>query len=738
MRHSLLKTLLITLASCGLVFVFSAPSHAAINPMISFQGKLTNPDGTNVTDNNYSIRFRIYTDPSADTGSCANTCKWEETQGSVAVASGLFHVNLGSVTALPGSVDFNGNALYLGVKVGSDAEMTPRVRLTAAPYAFNSDTLDGLDSAAFVQLSGGNINLGSGTITSGAVNGVTIGSTIQPSAAGALTVSANGSNALTLTGGAASNWTTTAGLLTIQGAGGVTISTPNVSGASSSISVQGGNSSSGTAGNVSIDTGTTSTGTPTVNVGATNAKAVQIGNNSSNPAVTIASGTGAISIGTGGQNRTIDIGTGAAVQTITIGSTTSSSSLALRSGTGNLSITTQGTGTIGVGNNAVAQTIAVGNSTGATTVSVDCGTGACNFGTTATAHATSVGSTNGASSLTLQAGTGNLSITTQGTGQLNVGANAVAQTITVGNTTGATSLLLQAGTGGLDITTQGTGTLDIGNNAVAQTINLGNGTGATTVSVLCGTGACGFGNNAVAHTTTVGSTTGTAGTVLQAGSSGLSLTSGGNIVLGTSDTTGTLLVLDVKTNAGDPSGVGTGGGMYYNSSNNKFRCHQASRWVDCITGTVAVLTANTGAIANTETQVLGYTIPANSTVAGDTYAITAYYSRAGTTSASPVFRVRVGTTSLSGNIAATLTPTAFATANNGTVTALVTIRTTGASGTVGGGLTDAHSGTTPTASTTTAVAVDTTANKIIELTAISGNAGNSYTFTYATIQRLNK
>lgn len=216
-RLLLALTALCTVAAYLLV---QAPAQAAINPMISFQGKLTNPDGTNVADNTYSIRFRIYTDPSADTGSCANTCKWEETQGSVSVSGGLFHVNLGSGTALPGSVDFNGNALYLGIKVGSDAEMTPRVRLTAAPYAFNSDTLDGIDSSALVQLSpgsqqSGDINI-SGTVTSGAVNGISIGSTIQPSAAGALTVRSNGANALNLTGGAASTWDVGNNLLSLQ------------------------------------------------------------------------------------------------------------------------------------------------------------------------------------------------------------------------------------------------------------------------------------------------------------------------------------------------------------------------------------------------------------------------------------------------------------------------------------------------------------------------------------------
>jgi hypothetical protein len=528
---------LFTLTACLLL---QSPARAAINPMISFQGKLANPDGTNVGDANYSIRFRIYTDPSADTGACANTCKWEETQGSVSVAGGLFHVNLGSGTALPGSVDFNGSTLYLGIKVGSDAEMTPRVRLTAAPYAFNSDTLDGLDSTAFVKLSpgvqqSGFINV-SGAITSGAINGltltqaadgftlaggttsrtltvtganITIGSTIQPTSAGALIVQSNGSNALTLTSGAAATWSTSAGLLTVQGAGGVTINTPNVSGATGAISLQTGNSSAGTAANISIDTGTTSTGTPTVNLGATNAKAVQIGNNTSNPALTIDSGTGTIAIGTGGQARTINFGTGGA-----------------------------------------------------------------------------------------------------------------AQAVTVGSTNGASGLDLQAGTGGIDITTQGTGAINIGNNAVAQTINIGNATGATTVAVLCGTGACGFGNNAVAHATTVGSTTGNATTVLQAGTGGLSLTSGANIVLGTSDTTGTLLVLDTKTGSGDPTGVN--GGMYYNSANNKFRCHQNSMWSDCISGFNTITkTADQAATQSTTTMqndtALVFAVNANTTYVFDAW-----------------------------------------------------------------------------------------------------------------------
>jgi hypothetical protein len=429
--------LLLAVAS---VITLTHSASATITNYMSFQGKLTNPDGTNIANSSYTIVFSIYSVASG------GSAVWTESK-SVPVTDGLFQTNLGDATPLPGSVNFNSNSLYLGVKVGADAEMTPRVQLTAAAQAFNSDLLDGLDSTSFVQLSGGNINIGSGTVTSGAINGITLGSTIQPTASGALIVQSNGANALTLTSGAAATWSTTAGLLTVQGFGGTTVNTPGASGATSAIAIQTGNSSAGTAGNITIDTGTTSTGTPTINVGNTNAKAVQIGNNASNPGIAIDSGTGTISLGTGAQARTINLGTGGAAQAVTLGSTSGASSLTLQSGTGNLALTTQGTGQLTIGANAVAQTVTVGNTTGATTV-------------------------------TLQAGTGGLSITTQGTGALGIGNNAVAQTINIGNATGATTVSVLCGTG----------TCGFGNNAIAHATIVGSTTGAAATTLQAGTG----------------------------------------------------------------------------------------------------------------------------------------------------------------------------------------------------------------------------------------------------------
>ena len=55
---------------------------------------------------------------------------------------------LGDAVAGDNALDLDFNSSYwLGVTVGSDAEMTPRKPLGAAPYAFNADMLDGLDSA---------------------------------------------------------------------------------------------------------------------------------------------------------------------------------------------------------------------------------------------------------------------------------------------------------------------------------------------------------------------------------------------------------------------------------------------------------------------------------------------------------------------------------------------------------------------------------------------------------------
>lgn len=166
-----------------------AVATAGVNPQLSFQGKVVKSDGTNITDGTYNVEFKIYQD---GTNSGGGTLKWTEDRlisasNGVAFSGGTFQVNLGSVASLNG-VDFNQNTLWLSIQVGNtttctvtttflancggDGEMTPYVRLTASPYALNSDKLGGLTSAGFAQLSPSSQQTGSLNV-SGAVNSAT-------------------------------------------------------------------------------------------------------------------------------------------------------------------------------------------------------------------------------------------------------------------------------------------------------------------------------------------------------------------------------------------------------------------------------------------------------------------------------------------------------------------------------------------------------------------------------------
>ncbi len=72
------------------------------------------------------------------------------------------------------------------------------------------------------------------------------------------------------------------------------------------------------------------------------------------------------------------------------------------------------------------------------------------------------------------------------------------------------------------------------------------------------------------------------------------------------DTTGTLLVLDVKTDSGDPTGVA--GAMYYNSNSNSFRCYTTS-WSACdTTGSGASKWGENGGSSFNYLANTGYTV----------------------------------------------------------------------------------------------------------------------------------
>ncbi len=126
----------------GLVLVAAlAVSSAAVQvpQMINYQGKLTKP-GTCSLDTTVSMTFAIYDD------STGGSALWNETHSAVVVQEGIFNVLLGSVTLIPDSA-LDGSVQYLGIKVGSDSEMTPRKPIVSVGYAFRSEFSDTADYA---------------------------------------------------------------------------------------------------------------------------------------------------------------------------------------------------------------------------------------------------------------------------------------------------------------------------------------------------------------------------------------------------------------------------------------------------------------------------------------------------------------------------------------------------------------------------------------------------------------
>ncbi|MEE4178394.1 MAG: tail fiber domain-containing protein [Bacteroides sp.] len=101
----------------------------AVPATIDFQGRLHDHGGSPVNAT-LSIKFSLY-----DVGS-GGTALWTETK-SVQVTDGLFQVKLGDVTPFNAS-HFSGSDRWLGIQVGAEAEMSPRMKISSVGYAIQA------------------------------------------------------------------------------------------------------------------------------------------------------------------------------------------------------------------------------------------------------------------------------------------------------------------------------------------------------------------------------------------------------------------------------------------------------------------------------------------------------------------------------------------------------------------------------------------------------------------------
>jgi formylglycine-generating enzyme required for sulfatase activity len=118
----------------GLAWAQSAPQ------LINYQGRLTNAAGQPLADGTtVDLTFAFY---GVETGGTAYLTVLQE---DVVVNGGIYNVLIGSGTVTPGTepnlgaVFQNHQDVWMGVKMDTDNEMTPRARIASVPYSLSID-----------------------------------------------------------------------------------------------------------------------------------------------------------------------------------------------------------------------------------------------------------------------------------------------------------------------------------------------------------------------------------------------------------------------------------------------------------------------------------------------------------------------------------------------------------------------------------------------------------------------
>lgn len=165
---------ILQLISMSIVLLVSVAAFAQVPAVVPIQGILTDEAGTAI-DGDTPVTFTFY--------DAADNSLWTETF-SVAVDNGFFSVGLGAGNdALDLSIFRDNDSIELGIKVGSDDEMTPRMQIGAVPYAARSSwsdnalavegqTLTDLDARYLAAMADSvdSSNIADGTITSADVS----------------------------------------------------------------------------------------------------------------------------------------------------------------------------------------------------------------------------------------------------------------------------------------------------------------------------------------------------------------------------------------------------------------------------------------------------------------------------------------------------------------------------------------------------------------------------------------
>ncbi|HDQ22364.1 MAG TPA: hypothetical protein ENN28_00120 [Candidatus Uhrbacteria bacterium] len=243
----------------------------------------------------------------------------------------------------------DGHVLTLasGVPTWAASQSMPSGTTNNSTLRYDTGTSTWQENTNFLASSAGTLTIAAGQSYTGA---------------GTVTLSSGTGTGLTITGNAASTWSTTAGNLTIDSAAALNLGTANAT----SVAI-------GQAGVTTTNAGPlTVSQLLTGSLGATISGAGISLNDNSNFNTTINTGTSTGTVTMGSANAgAITVTSGAAIS-ITSGTT---NALTLDSGT---------TGAINIGTGANAKTITIGNNTGASTLNLNAGTGSIVMAGTAT------------------------------------------------------------------------------------------------------------------------------------------------------------------------------------------------------------------------------------------------------------------------------------------------------------------------------------------------------------------
>src|SRR5665647_482588 len=149
----LLKGVFVVFALTALLLIHApVKTIAATDSTVNFQARLESITGAIVPDGTYNVEFKLYNTLSSGgtaQGVCTGNCQWMETRvgaDKVTVTNGYLSVGLGSVTAFASTINWDQD-LYITMNIGGtgspsyDGEMTPRLKLTAVPYALRAGQL---------------------------------------------------------------------------------------------------------------------------------------------------------------------------------------------------------------------------------------------------------------------------------------------------------------------------------------------------------------------------------------------------------------------------------------------------------------------------------------------------------------------------------------------------------------------------------------------------------------------